>query len=308
MLSLPFRLRRGLFGANRDEENNSDDGSSSSSQPEQSTEKEVAKDFFPSLWDVLKVRYLLQWKIRKGLPPELVDAVIDAAEYWPSTVHEMEGKRRVMCDRDQVLLKTVPLCYDRKVCLAPLWFSSAVWRLTSRDQNPNHSPHRTVHPCRKIVFHLSSHDQGGGRAREDMYHGSWTWFDTEVIREAHTKKMYVDGTEQEILEDELGYVKKHFEPSDQLLSPRSKQVQMNGARVSEMQDRVITWHYLDDVAANSTEAYHIERTEGRGRLMLDGHVVRELQVGDSIALWGRARFTGWANYVDRASVRIFWAV
>lgn len=141
-----------------------------------------------------------------------------------------------------------------------------------------------------------------------MYKGSCTWFDTEVIPEAYKKKMYVDGIEQMVLEDEGGAVKKHFEPSDELLLPRSKQLQMNSARVSETQNRVITWHYLDGVLSESTEAYDVERTQGRGRHTLDGHVVRELEVGDSIALWGRARFPGWVNHVYGASARVFWAV
>ena len=141
-----------------------------------------------------------------------------------------------------------------------------------------------------------------------MYQGSFTWFDAEVIPEAHKKKMYVNGTEQEILNDESGSVKKHYEPSDEHLLPRSKQVQMNGARVSETQDRTITWHYLDGIEADSTAAYDIERRLGRGRYTLDGRVVRELDVGDSIALWGRARFGQWANHVFEASVRVFWAI
>lgn len=86
-----------------------------------------------------------------------------------------------------------------------------------------------------------------------MYKGAFTWFDTEVIPEAYKKKMYVDGIEQMILEDEGGTVKKHFEPSDELLLPRSKQLQMNGARVSETQNRVITWHYLDGTLPESTK-------------------------------------------------------
>lgn len=86
--------------------------------------------FYPSLWDVLRVRYLLQWKAcKESLPVELVDAVIDAAEYWPSTERQMEGKRTIQTDRDQVLWKTVPLCYERKVRELPLSF----WRGYSSD-------------------------------------------------------------------------------------------------------------------------------------------------------------------------------
>lgn len=113
---LPFRLRRHIFDINNPPQSeNSESAASSTRKPEADLED---RTFYPSLWDVLKVRYLLQWKACKaGLPAELVDAIVDAAEYWPSTEREMEGgPRLISTDRDQVLLKTVPLCYDRKVC------------------------------------------------------------------------------------------------------------------------------------------------------------------------------------------------
>jgi quercetin dioxygenase-like cupin family protein len=141
-----------------------------------------------------------------------------------------------------------------------------------------------------------------------MYESSWTWFDTEVIKAAHTKSMYANGTEQEILGNERGQEKVHYAPDDDLLLPRNNKLKVNGSRVSELQNSVITWHYQDDIQPESAEAYEIERSQGRGRLTLDGRGVRELEVGDSIALWARARFPGWRNHVDFASVRIFWAV
>lgn len=116
---LPFRFRRQLFNiSNPADSENSESAAPSSRKPETTSHDHT---FYPSLWDVLKVRYLLQWKTCKaGLPVELVDAIVDAAEYWPSTVREMEGGARIISqDRDQVLLKTVPLCYDRKVCTFP---------------------------------------------------------------------------------------------------------------------------------------------------------------------------------------------
>lgn len=122
---LPLRLRRGFAGlANRNaDQNNENNDRSSESQSESSlTSKPDPEEgmFFPTLWDVLKVRYILQWKLKKIVPPELVDAIVDAAEYWPSTIHAMEGDRVIRCDRDQVLFKTVPLCFDRKVCRSSL--------------------------------------------------------------------------------------------------------------------------------------------------------------------------------------------
>lgn len=79
--------------------------------------------FNPNLVDVLNVRDLLQWKIPRGLPEELVDMIIDAAEYWPSIEQKMQDQRIIQKDCDQVLLKTVPLCYDRNVCLSVLKLS-----------------------------------------------------------------------------------------------------------------------------------------------------------------------------------------
>lgn len=89
---------------------------SDSDEPSKQPPHVKAEPFFPSLWDVLRVRYLLQRKLSRRLPEELVDLIIDAAEYWPSVERSMEGSRDIRKDRDKVLLKTVPLCYDRKVC------------------------------------------------------------------------------------------------------------------------------------------------------------------------------------------------
>lgn len=123
-MRLPFRLRRALFSG--DDESLAEDADTSSRQPEpemepkpESNSEVRTPEYFPGLWDVLRVRYMLQWKISHGLPVELVDVIVDAAEYWPSIECRMQGeKTTVVTDRDQVLVKTVPLCYDRKVCQA----------------------------------------------------------------------------------------------------------------------------------------------------------------------------------------------
>lgn len=74
------------------------------------------------------------------------------------------------------------------------------------------------------------------------------------------------------------------------------------------QHYTIVWNHLDNIRADSSEAEEIENSQGRGRATLDGSKVRELEVGDSIAVWGRARFGGWSNFVIRLSVRVFWVV
>ncbi|KAJ5491504.1 hypothetical protein N7539_003071 [Penicillium diatomitis] len=284
----------------------------------------------PDAWDVLQVRALLQWRL--GMPVEIIDQIIDTAEYWPSTTVKMtipqdRSHRHIRKDRDQVLLKTVPLCFDRKVGLCGNLPPSPV--TSTRDALTNHwifdcclekqledapdAPHPLpsrsyVHPCRKIVFHISSHDQGPGRCHPDMYEHSWTWFDVEVIRAAHTKKMYANGEEQELLPHESGDVVTPRTIEDPLLLPGPGKLQNNGARVAERQDVEIVWHYQDNIPADSPEALEMEKTKGRGRATLDGQFVRDLQVGDSIAIWARARFPGWSNHVYYASATVFWAI
>ncbi|KAJ5902383.1 hypothetical protein N7495_002911 [Penicillium taxi] len=266
--------------------------------PDDASDKSFqATEFFPSVFDVLKVRFLLQWKLKEGLPVELIDAIIDEAEYWPSTECHMEDETRrvIHKDRDQVLMKTVPLCFDRAIL--------------QQSESPSALPHRSEHPCRKIVFQLASHDQGGGGTRGgDMYNESWTWFDTEVIHNAHTLGMYSENTENEILDNERGQIEKSYAPDDELLLPRGNKLQVNRVRSNETHNVNITWSYLDSVHPDSDEAFGIERSQGRGRLTLDGHGVREMKIGDSIAVWARARFPGWSNYVYSASVRVFWAI
>ncbi|KAJ5675803.1 hypothetical protein N7462_008700 [Penicillium macrosclerotiorum] len=286
-----------LHRHNRQPFRNASSGDEDTNTPSAEPGEGKSQEYFPSLWDVLRVRFLLQWKVTEGLPAELVDAIVDAAEYWPSSVTSMKEptNRIIYQDRDQVLLKTVPLCYDRK----------------SLERSPTTSrplPHRTAHPCRKIVFHLSSHDQGRGPRRENMYESSWTWFDTEVVPKAHERNMYANGEEQDLLENEHGQTSRHFNPDDRLLLPRDNKLQVNGSRVSEVQNVEIIWHYLDKISPDSPLAYDIERTQGRGRSTLDGRAVRELEIGDSIALWARARFPQWSNHVSSAQIRVCWAV
>ncbi|EAW15119.1 uncharacterized protein ACLA_057750 [Aspergillus clavatus NRRL 1] len=248
--------------------------------------------FYPELFDVFKVRYLLQWKIvAAGLPAEIVDLILEAAEYWPSVETRMDTPRFIRQDRDQILLETVPLCHDEKIL---------------EDASPKILPHRTIHPCRKIIFTIKSHDQGwGGGPRGDTpFHGSYTWFDTEVIHTASRHDSDETGGQQgaeATREGETSHQNSHYLPGPD-------RIQANKTAVPETQTYHIVWHYLDNIDSRSAEAMEIEHLSSRGRDTLDGRVVRTLEVGDSIAVWGRARFPGWSNHVEYMSVRVFWAV
>ncbi|KAF9894237.1 hypothetical protein FE257_007739 [Aspergillus nanangensis] len=239
--------------------------------------------FYPDINEVLKVRYILRWKIvAEGLPLEIVDMMMDAAEYWASAEVTLEGRKIIRQDRDQVLVRTWPLCYDPETIGTP---------------SPKLLPHRSIHPCRKILFSISSHDQGGGRPRTtDQYEGSFTWFDTEVVHSAQEADHALET--QSVPEPGPNGIR--LGPDDPLLLPRRNKLQCNVARSREVQHHQFAWHFLDNIAGDSAAADEIARDQGRGQDTLDGSQVRGLELGDSISVWGRTRFAGWGNWVEES--------
>ncbi|RAK74136.1 uncharacterized protein BO72DRAFT_435968 [Aspergillus fijiensis CBS 313.89] len=290
-MMLPFVHR--LRGIRRPPNPSGNDNETGASSEEEA--KALDNDtYYPSCYDVLKVRYLLQhiWKWKRDseelFPCELVDMIVDAAEYWATSESSLEGETIIRKDQDQVLLTTVPLCYAME---------------TLSSDSPRVLPHRTAHPCRKIMFTISAHDQGwgGGARNKGPYDGSFTWFDTQIIHSAQKPPPPNEAPSQE-------QQRVHFESGDPLLLPSPHKLQSNRTADKNTQLHRITWHYLDNIPSDSSEAEDIENSQGRGRATLDGSQVRALEVGDAIQIWGRARFGGWINHVERVMVRVFWAV
>ncbi|KAL4944347.1 hypothetical protein BDV06DRAFT_187638 [Aspergillus oleicola] len=267
-------------------------------QVDDSDNHDAEHQFYPSIFDVLKVRHILLWKVKpEGLPAEVVDMIVDAAEYWPSTEATLGERIRISKDVDQALVCTSPLCYDEMTLDSP---------------SPKVLPHRTVHPCRKIIYTIVSHDQGGYSEhrlatpdRPPVYDSSFTWFDAEVINNAH-KPSQQSAIHEKMHPERLQG--RHFGPDDPLLLPRGNAVQRNRARMQRPKRHGVIWHHLDDIESGTPEARELERETGRGRDTFAGEQVRKMEVGDSIVVWARARFQGWSNHVDALSVRVFWAV
>jgi len=118
-------MQRGILRPQPDQTSNqsfdSDEMELPAPNTETSFEREVGDTvdatFYPSILDALTVRYLLQWKVVPGgIPPEIADMIIEAAEYWASMETRIDGKIVVRQDADRELLRTAPLCYE-KVCV-----------------------------------------------------------------------------------------------------------------------------------------------------------------------------------------------
>ncbi|KAK0671186.1 hypothetical protein QBC41DRAFT_344855 [Cercophora samala] len=150
----------------------------------------------PSITDVIVVKVMLV----KGLqiPAELVDSIVELAEYWPHVTAEVtwgdERPKQVWSGgsrENQFLLRTPPLGF-------PDWGTdSTSYTKTIHPQPPGEgyptasfqrlakSPiNLLAQPCRRIVFTIRSKDQGWGGELEnqDTYNGSWTWFEAGLER------------------------------------------------------------------------------------------------------------------------------
>jgi hypothetical protein len=87
----------------------------------------VDNTYYPSISDVCKTRAILHQMAKSrnendngiGLSTELVDMIIDEAEYWPSVLTKMPKPVSVQNGTDKQCLLTPPLCYDL-VCLVYL--------------------------------------------------------------------------------------------------------------------------------------------------------------------------------------------
>lgn len=84
-------------------------------------------------------------------------------------------------------------------------------------------------------------------------------------------------------------------------------IQKNMTATRDVKEHIVEWRWTDDVAPDSEEGKKLVEG-GRGSETLDGRFVRDLKLGDVVTVWGKARFGGWVNFVDKVSMEIYWAV
>lgn len=169
--------------------------------------------------------------------------------------------------------------------------------------------HRGLYPCRKIIFDISSHDQGwgGDHDHRGTYRGSWTWFDAYILPSNKENTANEEKAEQASVSSDISQETTSEPARLKPFLPDSNKLQCNRTATKVSKDHHIVWHYKDDIQQDSSEAERIEEEEGRGSATLDGRSVRTMQIGDQVVVWIRARFAGWRNNVESMSVRIFWA-
>ncbi|EFQ32762.1 uncharacterized protein GLRG_07906 [Colletotrichum graminicola M1.001] len=183
-------------------------------------------NYKPTPIDVVVVRIMLE-KASK-LPPEIMDIIIDEAEYWAHSEASISTDLRVVgttSEENKLLLRCPPIGFRdfKKVGAA---FKTAPLPPKSGDGSPVTEPLRSLtllepmssptemtseapreyftgsmerppmltNPVRKIVFKIRSRDQGWGGAVADKgtYRGSWSWFEAGL--EKFDKDRKCDGS------------------------------------------------------------------------------------------------------------------
>lgn len=324
---LPFRVN------NDQEENDNIDAEEEASSSVSNSEG--PRDFEPDLDDVFLVKDLLK---RAGdLPDEIALMILDNAEYWAcsSTTVEYDGLRNGNLNirggspgENKFLVRSEPIGMT-------LWSpdDQEAWQLQAMPEEPSDVvPREELHdyvderidsvlesPCRKIVFKITSNDQGwsGNRADHGTYRSSWTWFDAGIDRFTAPPESAKGKEAAEIGDDiSVSALRPVWPPVTQdengspkydhaLHATQDHKIQCNKTATRETQHHVVEWHYTDNINPELSEADDLEAS-GRGRATGNGEFVRNLKLGDVITIWGKARFGGWENRIKKVELKVYW--
>ncbi|THV02253.1 hypothetical protein K435DRAFT_836588 [Dendrothele bispora CBS 962.96] len=235
-------------------------------------------DFGPSEDGVEVVRqFLLNFIQPSTLPPELVDEIIDLAQYWPRVRTHCEVPTRVGNGELCCYLVTPPISAE-----------------TSRPLR-----HRRV---REIRFKVRSHDQGWGGeyGHQGTYNGSWTWFEAVILPPPAmlgNPKWY-----QEVLTGPTR-LKSNVLQTVSLVQdgqPRRWFIQCNVTASGMTREHTVTW------TIDGTDHEEQRYDQFKGRVDRGHEAVRLLKPGDRLAMIAKALFPGWVNHVISASAEIIY--
>ncbi|KAG0635854.1 hypothetical protein HOY80DRAFT_892343 [Tuber brumale] len=289
----------------------------SQAQPDESLE--LDRGYAPA--QVLKTKRLLQ---SRGLPLEVVDAILDFAEYWPvvSMIARYTSEKIAQSTYENsysgslLYLRTQPLPGEFKpepttgdgVGGGPT-AGCFIGRYQARGQ----------YPVRKVVFKTVSRDQGwSSNEGQDTYKGSWSWFDVHAERPKSIEA--ISPADFEPLVDAVVVTKT----SDCNNSPWKR---VSATKMSEVNDNrnlasgskeTNNWDLQRNVHAGQDWKTHfvvwkhdgpdsgpVDENTGAGA---GADLVRCLKPGDRINLVARAQFPGWRNCVLSAEIHVFYAV
>lgn len=306
----------------------------------------VPAPYQPSVLDVVVAKAMMVKALT--LPLELVDRIMDLAEYWPHTSARLDygAKPRAVARgssslEDAFLLRTIPLGFVKQVDTDAGRYKteeSKLLRLSSEHPVEQFhkwigSPSRTVqHPCRKIVFTITSKDQGWGgtSGSQSTYQHSYTWFEVGLERIDASGKCGNDCPDharqamdesptstsrpdislcalRPVVPPLFGEPHKSLRMEHPLHAVHEYMIQCNETASNEQRTHVVEWRADDYIDPDTPQAQELVDC-GRGRGTGTGEFVRGLKLGDVVTVWAKARFPGWENNLSFLKVDVYWAV
>ncbi|KIY47725.1 hypothetical protein FISHEDRAFT_74391 [Fistulina hepatica ATCC 64428] len=224
---------------------------------------------YPTVEDIEAVRTMMQG----CLPIELIEQILDLAEYWIRETYERDLAFRISASKSWAYLMTAPLS-DRRV--------------------------------KKVKFITNSHDQGWvsdpSAHKEGTYHGAFSWFEVAIIREKSSesadfsecshpgwtrtvKERPVRLSSIDDPEPDLRETRPDGTPDSSVVAePVDKwELQRNVVASDKTHEHEIEWTSTSGLDPNADHSSENNGGKGHGR-----NFVTTLRPGDRIVVIGRA--------------------
>ncbi|KAG0123911.1 hypothetical protein HOY82DRAFT_494750 [Tuber indicum] len=289
-------------------------------QPDEPTELDPG--YAPA--QVLKTKKLLR---SRGLPLEVIDAILDFAEYWPvvSTIAQYASEKIAQSSYENsnlaslLYLRTQPLPGEFRPELAT---GDEIGEDPTTGCFIGHYQARGQHPVRKLIFKTVSRDQGWtSNEGQGTYKGSWSWFEVHAERPKSIETLSSADLEPlldaEVVTKTCDY---NNSPWKRVSATKMGEVNDNGTSgsLASSSEEKNTWNLQRNVHAGQDWKTHlvvwkhdgpdsgpVDENTGAGA---GADLVRCLKPGDRINLVARAQFPGWRNCVRSAEVHVYYAV
>ncbi|KAI0542770.1 hypothetical protein GGR58DRAFT_170322 [Xylaria digitata] len=269
-----------------------------------------------------------------NFPPELVDIVMDFAEYWACSVSSIDysgtpnGQFSISGGNESentFLLRTEPLGLttwhpndqDSWRAAAPARKLVEEYPRKELERFIEGPPSTLGHPFRKIVFDIVSKDQGWSHEpnTHHTYRSSWTWFDAGIDRfdKGHTSESETPNGSEKVpttgaIRPVWPPLKENLSEYDHALHPTADhKIQCHRIGEHDWQHHRIVWSCMDNIDPESSAGQELDSI-GRGSATGDGSFLRSLKVGDMLTVWACARFPGWSNHIQKVRVEVYWAL
>jgi len=214
------------------------------------------------------------------LPAELVDIILDYAEYWPCISEGVKTKLSLEANFETA-------------------YNAAAYYLIT-PPIPKHVRH-----VQKIIFKLSSCDQGWGSDCLGTYNGSHTWFEAGIIRNLMALSPIEPLSQYNA--DQLNMMAYNGNYAREIENPSRPgerwRVQCNLTASSTVKIHKVVWYGGDIITAETEASTSQAKGAGAGRGFFE-----VLQSGDQVVLVVRAQYPGWTNHVYGAQVDIFYSI